>query len=450
LKHINFGVITLLLFGMVILLTGIVSADQPVPAVPETQGLLTSTYIDTVGMATETDAGAWQLTNNAASMVVLSSTLGTTTYAPLSWFTADGISQLLASGGSYTLEPEIVPQSFATMSIPSSLLSQPISGGLYGIPATWQRVVEVLTSTGALGFYYQSTNVSGGLHTGTLNPGEVQYTTAYDANVVAQGGHTTFVKQMNLHTGNKAISQSNLNAQTGLTYAATSEGGNVVGSENLMLDGAGMNTTASDKIICPFAAGIASAIPAYCNIVQAGSKYDLTIGSVTTTADNRFVGNDASIPVVLNYNINVKPYSTTQGQFPASGSTMAYIKVHVQEGRGNGTAKAEDLSYSETSSAIGRITAFNKLMSYSSQLTGSSTNVMHTITPIGSGISPSTPVTVPDGGSATFYQTHTAQGSSVTPSVEYYWSVDGEYRQTYQNSYTFTNVVSDHTISREK
>ena len=62
-KHSKLGVITLLLFGMVIALTGIVCADQPVPAVPETQTLSTVTTADVVGIAMETDAGAWTLTN---------------------------------------------------------------------------------------------------------------------------------------------------------------------------------------------------------------------------------------------------------------------------------------------------------------------------------------------------------------------------------------------------
>ena len=80
---------------------------------------------------------------------------------------------------------------------------------------------------------------SNGIHTGALDENQVQYTTAYDANIVAQGGNTSFVKQMTIDTRNKVIGQSNINAQTGLTFAATDDGGNVVGSENLMIDGAG-------------------------------------------------------------------------------------------------------------------------------------------------------------------------------------------------------------------
>jgi hypothetical protein len=210
---------------------------------------------------------------------------------------------------------------------------------------------------------------------------DCQYTTAYDANIVAQAGHTAFTKTMSLDTRNKVTSQSNIKTQTGLTFAATSEGGNVVGAENLMLDGAGDSTPTDDKILCPFAAPDGY-ISYFCNIVQAGSKYDLTIGSVTTSADDAFVHSDATVPVVLNYAINVKPYGTSQGQIPASGSSMAYLKAHVQEGRGYWyTAtepfdidaavppKAEDLAYSESASALGTITAFNKQFGYSSQVT---------------------------------------------------------------------------------
>ncbi len=67
-------------------------------------------------------------------------------------------------------------------------------------------------------FWLYEADIYRGIHTGALDPGQVQYTTAYDANIVAQAGHTVFTKSMNIHTGNKVIGQSNLNAQTALTY----------------------------------------------------------------------------------------------------------------------------------------------------------------------------------------------------------------------------------------
>jgi len=356
---------------MVIALTSIVCADQGVPAVPETQGLVTGTTADVIGLATETDAGTWTLSN---------------------------------------------------MSI-NPMYTDPM-----------------------------------------LSTGQVQYTTAYDADIVSQAGHTVLTKSMNLDTRNKVLGQSNLNAQTGITYIATADGGNVVGSENLMLDGAGNVTNASDRMLCPFAASIASVIPASCNIVQSGSTFDLTVGSVTTTANDKFVSNDASLPVTLNYNINVKPYGTTQGQIPAGGSTSAYIKAHIQEARGANVSKAEDLTYSETSSATGRITAFNKLMSYSSQVTSTAVvnHVIHasvggelgvfTSDHVTAYISPMGDIQVPDHTSITFYMGTTGtQSIQVSPGVapvppgSAAVSVDGG-TPVSMNSYTFQDVTSDHTI----
>jgi len=288
-KFSKFGVITLLLFGIIIAFTGIVCADPSVRAVPETQTISTVTSGNVIGLTMETDAATWTISS------------GDQIYTK--WGSEYGDDDELNSSADY------------------------------------------------------------------------QYTTAYDANIVAQGGHTVFTKIMNVDTRNKVTSQSNINAQTGLTFAALSDGGNVVGSENLMLDGVGDSTPSADKMLCPFASPDGY-FPYFCNIVQAGSRYDLTIGSVTTNANERFVGTDATSPVTLNYDINVKPYSTSQAQIPTSGSAMAYLKVHLQKGREYGydlvtdiPMKAEDITYSEVGSAQGTITAFHKQMGYTSQVT---------------------------------------------------------------------------------
>ncbi len=312
----------------------------------------------------ETDAGAWTLTNDPPSetMIVL-------TGDSQQLVDPFGVlqQQLIDAGGSVTFGPGDV---ILSISIPESLISEP-----FGPIGTWQDYIAFLDGIG-----YSENIVAGtsnGIHTGALDENQVQYTTVYDANIVAQGGKTSFIKQMTIDTRNKVTSQSNLKTQTGLTFAATDNGGNVVGSENLLIDGAGDLTFAGDKILCPFVPSNASIIPAFCNIVQAGSTYDLTIGSVTTSADERFVGTNANDPVVLNYAINIKPYGTSQGQIPASGSAMGYIKAHIQEARGwddflpiHGMNKSEDLTYAESSSAQGIITAFSKDMHYSSQVTG--------------------------------------------------------------------------------
>ena len=102
LKYIKLGVIALLLFGMVIGLTGIVCADQVVPAVPETQALSTVTTADVVGLAMETDAGAWTLTNDP--LVPTLYTFGSTHAAigPSDDQSNALISAITAAGGSLT------------------------------------------------------------------------------------------------------------------------------------------------------------------------------------------------------------------------------------------------------------------------------------------------------------------------------------------------------------
>jgi hypothetical protein len=306
--YFSTGIICLFI---IISCAGIVYADPSVTQAPEIQGLSTMTSVNAVGLMTETDALSWQLSNL-------------------------GINSSLAAPG-----------------------YPPYDAGNHSV-LVWNDISP-----------YTSGN----------SPGQVMYTTVYDANIVAQAGQISFVKTMDVNTGNKVISQSNVNAQTGLTFVATDDGGNVVGTENLMLDGAGMYDLTATKMLCPFAAQSSLFIPPYCNIVQTGSKYDLTVGSVTTDANNRFVGSDATAPVVQNYDINVKPYGTSQGQIPAMGSSMAYMKVHTQEGKlipkyqfiwENHEAsvyslvKSEDITYSDSSSALGVISAFTKSLSYNS------------------------------------------------------------------------------------
>jgi len=289
-KKLTLKAFALLFVALLAVMAGVVFADQPVPATPETQTITTGTTFIAEGLVMETDALAWTISNQS-----------------LAAMTTDG--------------------------------------------------------------------------TPMLKIGQIQYTTAYDANIVAQAGQTTLVKTMTIDTRNKVISQHNVKADTAVTFIATADAGNIMGAENILLDGAGQNTTASDRMLCPFSAYPVDIIPAYCNIVQMGSKYDLVVGSVTTSASDPFVGTDATVPVDLNYQINVKPYGTSEGQIPAMGSAMAYVKVHIQEARSQPTmvfppnresgfywasVKAEDLVYSEESSAQGVITAFTKIMAYQS------------------------------------------------------------------------------------
>jgi hypothetical protein len=133
-----------------------------------------------------------------------------------------------------------------------------------------------------------------------------------------------------------------------LSFIATSPNGHAMSSENIMLYGAGscMNTGAASS--------------QFCNIVQAGSNYDLTVGSVTTAANENFIQADSPNPITLNYEINVKPYGTTAGQIPAMGSVGAYLKAHMQESGNTNNTGSQEVTYSETTSANGMISGFSK------------------------------------------------------------------------------------------
>jgi hypothetical protein len=55
------------------------------------------------------------------------------------------------------------------------------------------------------------------------------------------------------------------------------------------------------------------------------------------------------------------------GDVPAMGSADAYINAHIQKARGDSDSnKAEDLAYSEYSTAAGDITSFAKDIFYQS------------------------------------------------------------------------------------
>ena len=345
---------------MLIAFIGFASADRVVPAVPETQGIVTTTVANVDGLVMETDAGVWTLTDNPYKMHKVSAAAALMATIP-GWYwimlPADR-DQLIAAGGSYKVN---ALHELTEITIPDSLMNVQRASGYNGTWGEWYALVLSLNPTAIV------TDIDSGIHTGILNTGQVQYTTSYDKNIVAQTGLTSLVASQNLNTGNKVIGQSNLDAKTALTFIATGDGGNVVGSENLMLDGAANGKTASDVMLCPFSSAGANIIPAYCNIIQAGSAYDLTFGSVTTAANERFVGTDATMPVVLNYNINVKPYGTSAGQIPAVGSASAYVKSHIQEARGTtNNVRSEDVVYSETSSVNGMISGFTKDIKYQS------------------------------------------------------------------------------------
>jgi hypothetical protein len=232
-----------------------------------------------------------------------------------------------------------------------------------------------------------------------MAPTSVIYSSTYSEHTIADQGLVSFAKSMKYDTaGMAAENQYNLVTDR-LTEFIGSETGRMTSQESLLLDGAGTGQETGYSLLCPFATQTDDdIIPTFCNIVEEGSSVDLTIGSLSTQSSERFIMLAAPDPdengqpgygmawpwpvsdpgVEANYNIKLTGF----GDIPASGTVSAYMNAHVQEARvivaemvGQEEyefqyPKAEDLVYSELTTATGEITLFQKTMNYKSQFTG--------------------------------------------------------------------------------
>ena len=364
--------------------SGTAFADTGVPAVPEVQGLTTGTVSDVVGTVTETDSGAWTLTNDPLVVYSYSDTgLGGMGISHDGYNAIEA--QLQAAGGSISGVPITGGMAITQFNIPQSVLTDNVNG----FPGTWEGLISFLLSN----LQFSGPVVTDrGLHTGVLDPGQVQYTAGYNSLYSGVSGQQTFTKSAVLSTANQIATGSNINTNTNIQFVAVNSG-RATNAEDILLDGAAQAQNSSGLILCPFANANPGIIPAFCNIEQAGSSFDSTLTSTVTSTGIRFIGTGVSAPTVLNYDINSQGITMGNQSSPMIGSVSAYLKVHVQEARNesiiSGTIpifpnpaaayslpdslnpqKSEDLVYSETSSASGLISGFHKSMSYSSQASG--------------------------------------------------------------------------------
>jgi hypothetical protein len=215
----------------------------------------------------------------------------------------------------------------------------------------------------------------------------VEYTGTYTEDTIADQGLVSYTKSMTTDTAGMATTNL-FNVQTDkVVEFIGSDTGRMTSDENAVIDGAATWFYDEMILICPFSQGVANINPAFCNIVEEGSSVDLTLGSLTTGTEQRYImlreeledGLDLPVSdpgVESNYNIRLTGF----GDVPAMGSAKASIDVHVQEARTyltlgdppiepNLDPKAEDLLYSETSTASGDITLFQKVMGYNSKIT---------------------------------------------------------------------------------
>jgi hypothetical protein len=212
----------------------------------------------------------------------------------------------------------------------------------------------------------------------TGGAGEVQYTAGYTENTMAVQGVTSYTKTTALDTANKIADKNNIQANKIVTFIAANEQGRMTSSEDILIDGAGNTTTSGDKILCPFGTQASGFFPPFCNIVMSGSKVDVSLASMSTSASERFVAATADVPVVQAYSISLKGVTSSEGSADAIGSASAFMTAHLQDGRivpltAEGTAvtawkavKSEDISYSNSVSASGIIKAFSQSYTYQS------------------------------------------------------------------------------------
>ncbi len=237
-----------------------------------------------------------------------------------------------------------------------------------------------------------------------MGPGSVIYSSTYSEHTIADQGLVSIAKTMKYDTtGMAAENQYNLVSDRITTFIG-SETGRIYSQESLLLDGAGTAALTGSSLLCPFATqNEYDIIPPFCNIVEEGSVVDLTIGTLSTQSSERFImlaspktldeeydfGMAWPWPVAdpgveANYNVKLTGF----GEIASSGSASAFMNAHIQEARGiivdeelysyYEAPKAEDLVYSELTTATGEITLFEKTMNYKSQFTGPAGYVIFT------------------------------------------------------------------------
>ncbi len=229
------------------------------------------------------------------------------------------------------------------------------------VTSTAIECVGTVTNTASMVWTVSTEAVNGA----PLSESEAIATTSYSENTMAVDGYVRYVKEFGVDTSNQVANTNNVESSRIIEFDAAADGnpmGRMISSEDILIDTAGNPASTAANMICPFGSSSSSSIPAFCNIVQAGSDMDVTSVSVATQASSRTVAASADIPVALSYHIK----ATGLGGNPAEGSISAYIRSHIMEGRGDTTDKSGDLSFEERTTASGEITLFDKLMEYQS------------------------------------------------------------------------------------
>jgi len=216
----------------------------------------------------------------------------------------------------------------------------------------------------------------------TVRSGSIAYVT-YSDSITTNGGQISEVKSFSMDTNAKTAGLFNIETSKVLTYTSQN-GSHLMGAESYVLDVAGNWSRGTDSIVCVFSKAGKDTIPAFCNKVTASSKLtSVTTAQVETIGGVTVVATKPNVPAALNYEISVTPDANSASGY-ADGIVSTTFTVSVMEGRYDGAITPKDaeekeivelanydkltstLTYIDTATVAGGISAFNKVFGYQS------------------------------------------------------------------------------------
>jgi hypothetical protein len=243
-----------------------------------------------------------------------------------------------------------------------------------GVNQTFEtQGVSMVTSIQAEGNMYSTTDVTWTQSSATAltavppSPGAgTYYVSTYSEDTMSNGnGLIGYDKSTQLDTKSRLNGQYNIEATKEISFIGEN-GAEITSTDNIFLDGTGMPQETKNLAICVFAASSSDYIPAFCNTVEAGSSFTMSVVNARTETRDRFVTASADTPVALTHDIRVD----TLGDLPSIGKVSAFMKGMIMEGRGNSTNEAnsplpyEKVEFTESTEVDGYITLFDKNMDW--------------------------------------------------------------------------------------
>ena len=216
--------------------------------------------------------------------------------------------------------------------------------------------IIVKTSAKVVGNFQAQTDLALQQGTGDLTPplesgGQVA-TIVYSENTMAINGATDYTKNTQVNTGNVVNGQENVQTDRIVTFEA-GDGGRMASEENVLVQTVATEDTTTAGC-CPWGTTGDAVLPAENEIVQAGSKMDVSEVSASSSSGVRAIADQPGTTVSLDYSIEAHGINQTAGTMdsPAIGSATAYVDGVIQQGT-NGTNQTTEMQYHDVTSVDG-------------------------------------------------------------------------------------------------